>query len=133
MGRRGVAPRGYCILPFAIARALHLLALSSPAGYSSTVTPTTSAGRFPALDGLRAIAVALVMVGQAGRWIPIGSLGVAIFFVLSGFLITGLLLQEAEGTGTIRLRRFYARRALRIMPAAFVFLAVAWLVLHGTP
>lgn len=89
--------------------------------------------RFPALDGLRAIAVSLVLVGHAGHWLPIGSLGVAVFFVLSGFLITGLLLQEVHDSGTIRLGRFYVRRTLRIMPAAFTFLFVAWLILHGGP
>jgi peptidoglycan/LPS O-acetylase OafA/YrhL len=89
--------------------------------------------RFPALDGLRAIAVALVMVGHAGHWLPLGSLGVAVFFVLSGFLITGLLLKDVHDSGTIRLGRFYVRRTLRIMPAAFTFLSVAWLILRGSP
>lgn len=73
------------------------------------------------------------MVGHAGHWLPLGSLGVAVFFVLSGFLITGLLLKEVHDSGTIRLGRFYVRRSLRIMPAAFTFLFVAWLILHGSP
>jgi peptidoglycan/LPS O-acetylase OafA/YrhL len=93
----------------------------------------SSSSRYPALDGLRAIAVALVMVGHAGHWLPLGSLGVAIFFVLSGFLITGLLLKEVHHSDTIRLGRFYVRRTLRIMPAAFTFLFIAWLILHGGP
>lgn len=88
--------------------------------------------RYPALDGLRAVAVALVMVGHYAHRTEIGLLGVAIFYVLSGFLITGLLLAEYDRTGTVRLGAFYARRALRIMPAAYVFFLVAWLVLRKT-
>jgi peptidoglycan/LPS O-acetylase OafA/YrhL len=72
------------------------------------------------------------MVGHYAHRTEVGTLGVAIFYVLSGFLITGLLLAEHQRTGAIRLRAFYARRALRIMPAFYVFLAVAWLILHGT-
>lgn len=68
-------------------------------------------------DGLRAIAVMMVLVAHAGfeRLIP-GGTGVTIFFVISGFLITKLLLQEISGTGTVDLRRFYIRRFLRLGP-----------------
>ncbi|MGH8224314.1 MAG: acyltransferase family protein [Woeseiaceae bacterium] len=96
-------------------------------------TPGDEARRIPALDGLRGVAVVLVIIGHYIHWIALGSLGVAIFYVLSGFLITGLLVAEHDQRGTISLRAFYARRTLRIMPAAYVFLAVAWLVLRGTP
>ncbi len=72
----------------------------------------------PALDGLRALAVVAVMVVHAARdWLPGGWLGVDVFFVLSGFLITTLLLQEFLTTGTIKLKNFYIRRALRLLPA----------------
>jgi peptidoglycan/LPS O-acetylase OafA/YrhL len=83
-------------------------------------------GWSPALDGLRAIAVLLVMLFHYGRdaWLPGGFLGVDIFFVLSGFLITTLLLQERERSGTISLSRFYARRGLRLVPGFATFLAV---------
>jgi peptidoglycan/LPS O-acetylase OafA/YrhL len=82
-------------------------------------------GRLPGLDGLRAIAVIGVLLYHAGvRWIPGGFLGVDLFFVISGFLITSLLLATADGLGRISLRRFYARRARRLLPALAVMVAV---------
>jgi len=82
-------------------------------------------GYIPALDGLRAIAILAVMsFHYATRpFVPGGSLGVDLFFVLSGFLITTLLLQEWASSGTISLTRFYLRRGLRLLPAMLVFLA----------
>jgi peptidoglycan/LPS O-acetylase OafA/YrhL len=75
----------------------------------------------PALDGVRMIAVFLVIVFHFGiRRVP-GAHGVMIFFVLSGFLITWLMLQEQESTGTVSLRGFYRRRTLRIFPAFYAF------------
>jgi peptidoglycan/LPS O-acetylase OafA/YrhL len=82
-----------------------------------------SAGYNPALDGLRALAV-LAVLGFHMNALNGGFLGVDVFFVLSGFLITGLLLAERERTGTISLARFYVRRAFRLLPAFGVFLAV---------
>jgi peptidoglycan/LPS O-acetylase OafA/YrhL len=76
----------------------------------------------PALDGLRGIAVLLVISGHFFGW-PNPHLGVEIFFVLSGFLITTLLLQERAETGRISLRSFYRRRALRLIPALLIALA----------
>ncbi len=71
------------------------------------------------VEALRAIAVALVLIFHAGvTAVPAGFVGVDIFFVISGFLITGLLVRELESTGRIRLRDFYARRARRLLPAA---------------
>jgi peptidoglycan/LPS O-acetylase OafA/YrhL len=80
-------------------------------------------GRQPALDGLRGIAILLVVLHHAAQWPSGGFLGVDLFFVLSGFLITTLLLEESAVTGRISLRRFYARRALRLLPALAVMLA----------
>jgi peptidoglycan/LPS O-acetylase OafA/YrhL len=88
--------------------------------------------RIPSLDGLRAISIALVMLSHLIKWkhvsLPVlqayGDLGVHVFFVLSGYLITDLLLRERERTSSIDLPTFYLRRAFRIFPAAFVFLAV---------
>ena len=89
--------------------------------------------RWPALDGLRAVAVGLVMVGHYGHLSSLGSLGVETFYVISGFLITWLLLREYDATGGIVKRRFYLRRALRIFPAFYVFLVVCAVVLAATP
>jgi len=89
--------------------------------------------RIPSLDGLRAISISLVVVGHwaelryhsdvAGAF---ANLGVRIFFVISGYLITTLLLKEHSRTATIGLQEFYVRRAYRILPAAFVFMAVVF-------
>ena len=69
------------------------------------------------LQGLRAIAVLLVVIYHTGYALPGGFIGVDVFFVLSGFLIIGLLDREAERTGRIDLRGFFARRARRLLPA----------------
>ena len=72
----------------------------------------------PALDGLRAIAVCAVLIAHASYGhISGGFLGVEMFFVLSGYLITTLLLTERQQTGTLSLRHFYLRRAARLLPA----------------
>lgn len=80
----------------------------------------------PALDGLRAVAVFTVVTYHGGFSHVPGDLGVSAFFVLSGFLITRLLLQEYETTGTVSKRQFYLRRTLRIFPAYYAFLLVAF-------
>ena len=91
----------------------------------------TTPRRLPALDGIRGIAVLLVLVSHADmtgdapaiEWIArLGDFGVKIFFVLSGFLITTLLVDEHGRTGRIAIGRFVARRAFRIFPAAYVFM-----------
>ncbi|MFF5293424.1 acyltransferase family protein [Paractinoplanes globisporus] len=77
----------------------------------------------PDIEGLRAVAVLLVVAAHAG--VPLlagGYVGVDVFFVISGFLITSLLLREAERTGRISVARFYCRRAVRLLPAAAVVL-----------
>ncbi len=112
-----------------------------------------SGHRIPSLDGFRAISILMVLyghlggtrnyptatVGIFGRWLgDLGHLGVLVFFVISGFLITTLLMGEREKTGTISLKQFYWRRVLRIFPAFYALLlalAVAtllgWLHLTG--
>jgi peptidoglycan/LPS O-acetylase OafA/YrhL len=81
-----------------------------------------SAARVRGLDGLRALAVLLVFAHHInGQALPGGFIAVDLFFVLSGYLITSLLLREREAIGTVSLRSFYARRALRLYPALIVF------------
>jgi len=95
--------------------------------------------RIPSLDGLRAISILMVLYGHlvGTRNFPtaavrtfdralgdLGHLGVLVFFVISGFLITTLLVREREKTGTISLQQFYLRRALRIFPAFYVLILV---------
>jgi peptidoglycan/LPS O-acetylase OafA/YrhL len=73
------------------------------------------------IQGLRAIAVLLVIADHAGlRWLSGGFVGVDVFFVISGYLITLLLVREATAAGRVRIGQFYARRARRILPAATV-------------
>ncbi|MBI5161998.1 MAG: acyltransferase [Micrococcales bacterium] len=75
------------------------------------------------VQGLRAVAIALVVAWHAGvPFVPGGFIGVDVFFVISGFLITGLLLRELDGAGRIRLAEFWARRARRLLPAALLVL-----------
>lgn len=98
--------------------------------------------RIPSLDGLRAMAIALVVLGHlAGtRNFPLQSdyrvgfyadAGVRLFFVLSGFLITTLLLRERGAFGDVALKRFYIRRAYRILPAAYCYMLVV--IVSGYP
>jgi peptidoglycan/LPS O-acetylase OafA/YrhL len=89
---------------------------SAPSG-----RPQVSLPHFAGLDGLRGIAVVAVILYHGGvSWTPGGFLGVELFFVLSGFLITSLLLAEWTRSATIVLRSFWARRARRLLPALFV-------------
>ncbi len=88
---------------------------------------TTSTNKhLPALDGIRAIAVFVVIIYHAGvvQGVP-GDLGVTAFFVLSGFLITWLLIREYERSGTISLKEFYIGRTLRIFPAYYAFILLS--------
>lgn len=94
---------------------------------STTAEPDS---RVPALDGLRGCAVAAVVAFHV-HWLRGGWLGVDLFFVLSGYLITRLLVAEAGRTGQIDLRAFWARRARRLIPAVLVLMVVAaWLEWH---
>jgi peptidoglycan/LPS O-acetylase OafA/YrhL len=98
---------------------------------------TNEKGRnIPSLDGMRAVSIILVIVAHSAqhfiRWIRIPSrsylllahTGVSVFFVISGFLITSLLLKELQEEGMVHLRRFYLRRAFRIFPPFYVYLGV---------
>ncbi len=86
----------------------------------------------PGLDGLRAIAVGAVVAYHVDLgWAQGGLLGVGVFFTLSGYLITDLLLGQQESTGSLQLADFWLRRARRLLPALFAMLAVvaAWVTL----
>ncbi|MEY2754519.1 MAG: hypothetical protein RJB65_877, partial [Actinomycetota bacterium] len=86
-------------------------------------------GRVPSLDGIRAVAVILVLLFHARvSWMPGGYVGVSVFFTLSGFLITSLLLAERWSTGRVDIPRFYARRARRLLPASIACLAATALL-----
>jgi len=78
----------------------------------------------PDVEGLRGIAIVLVLLFHAALPIPGGFIGVDVFFVISGFLITGMLLREVMRSGTIALDRFFARRIRRLLPAALMVVAV---------
>ena len=81
--------------------------------------------RVPAIDGLRGLAVLVVVIYHFFRNVtPGGFMGVDMFFVLSGFLITSLLLRERAVTGTVNLLQFWKRRVRRIFPAAFAVLFI---------
>lgn len=88
---------------------------------------------FPALDGLRAIAVLLVAtfhIEGAHTFAALhGGVGVVIFFVLSGFLITSLLIEEERRNGVVNLRAFYIRRTFRIFPAYYIVLALYFVLI----
>ena len=92
----------------------------------------------PSLDGARAVAIVLVILSHLTTkrysipllWrVDYGNLGVRVFFVISGFLITSLLLKERQRTGAIDIGQFYLRRSFRIMPAYWVFLAIIALLI----
>ena len=77
----------------------------------------------PGLDGLRAIAVIAVLVYHAeARWLPGGFLGVEVFFVISGYLVTALLLADHERSGKVDLGGFWLRRARRLLPAVLTLI-----------
>ncbi len=88
--------------------------------------PQPAGPRSRGLDGLRALAVAAVVTYHVHpAWIPGGFLGVDLFFVISGYLITSLLAAERRRTGRLRLASFWARRARRLLPAMWAVLVVA--------
>ncbi len=101
---------------------------------------TQAQPRISALDGMRGIAILMVILDHMSsawcqnahliqpEWMKQGSRGVSVFFFLSGYLITSRLKAEYDRTGHIDLKRFYLRRFFRLMPAAWTFLAVVWIL-----
>ena len=106
------------------------------AGSQKELAASLSQKKIPSLDGLRAVAVILVILNHLNVPFAPEGRGVLTFFVLSGFLITWMMLKESEKNGDISIRNFYVRRVLRIVPAFYVFLVVqlaAQLVMRGRP
>lgn len=95
----------------------------------------TSTPKITQIQGLRALAAILVTLFHA-KWISGGFIGVDIFYVISGFLITGLLIREFDRSKTINFKEFYARRFKRLLPTSFFVLAVtalaSWILVPGT-
>src|SRR5688500_368008 len=98
----------------------------------SPVFPSLAKGKIPALNGWRAVCILLVLLHHS-KWVSggpdwyvtgLGGLGVRFFFVISGFLITLLMLREEKDTGKLDVGAFFKRRSLRILPIYYVFLGV---------
>ena len=99
---------------------------------------TKSSARLPSLDGLRALSIGLVLFAHSHPPEELqklafycGNLGVRIFFVISGFIITWLLLEEEKSSGAVSLKNFYIRRTARIFPAYYAYLAAVFLLDHA--
>ncbi|MBC3886155.1 acyltransferase family protein [Undibacterium griseum] len=91
-----------------------------------------NSSRLQALDGLRAVSILLVLISHAwlGHIVP-GGLGVTIFFFISGFIITRLMIREWDKNGVMNIKKFYLRRFFRLLPALLVFVAIALLVMYA--
>jgi peptidoglycan/LPS O-acetylase OafA/YrhL len=92
-----------------------------------TSTPGVLTRFRPDIEGLRALAVLLVVLDHLDLWPAGGFVGVDVFFTISGFLITGLVVDEIARTGRFSIRNFYVRRARRILPASVTVLFLTWL------
>jgi peptidoglycan/LPS O-acetylase OafA/YrhL len=101
------------------------------------IAPKLEGKHIPSLDGIRGLAFGTVFLAHAGASLVPGGFGVTTFFFLSGYLITALLRNELARTGTVSLRSFYARRAIRILPPMYTAMLVAvlcdWTSFHGDP
>jgi peptidoglycan/LPS O-acetylase OafA/YrhL len=108
-------------------------AAATLAGHASTEADskppeTRKRSRRPDIQGLRAVAVLMVVAFHAGLPVPGGFVGVDVFFVISGFVITGMLLREQQAMGRIRFGQFYLRRFKRLIPALALMVAVTMII-----
>src|SRR5215207_1604285 len=112
-----------------------MLMRGNAGGGASPIAAVSRLGYRPELDGIRGVAILLVMLVHMHNRPRGGFIGVDVFFTLSGFLITTLLLEEWHARGTISLRHFYARRSLRLFPAVVVLLVAycAFALASGGP
>ncbi|HJQ41654.1 MAG TPA: acyltransferase family protein, partial [Jatrophihabitantaceae bacterium] len=123
--RAGIEPFIVMLAAVAVVAAVEWVKARPPA---VAPEPEFRLGHRPSLDGLRGVAILLVVATHTFAWllpektspVPGGIVGVDLFFVLSGFLITALLLQERKREGRVSFRGFYRRRALRLLPALWV-------------
>ncbi len=106
-----------------IAESTPVPAIGGPAATPTEADGPASSFR-PDIEGLRGVAILLVVLFHAGLPVPGGFIGVDVFFVISGFLITGLLVREYERSGRVSLGNFYARRIRRMLPAGALVLTV---------
>src|SRR3954451_1760632 len=126
--RRPSWREGRCCAVTASGRARALIA-GGRSRRAARDTGATGRGYRPALDGVRAVAVLAVIAYHVSDKKPSGGfLGVDVFFVLSGYLITSLLLEERAARGSMRLAGFWARRARRLLPAVLLLVAVCAVV-----
>ena len=106
-------------------RGTHAAAARAKPGRRRAAPAQVASGRRADIEGLRAVAVLGVLAFHAGLpWLPGGYVGVDVFFVISGYLITGLVTTELQETGRVSFARFYARRVKRLLPAAALVLVV---------
>ena len=89
----------------------------------------SAVGKIPSLNGIRALSVLVVVVSHCGfgHIVP-GGFGVTVFFLLSGYLITTLFVEEYKTTSTVKIPHFYARRAIRLYPAMLITIMAAYLL-----
>jgi peptidoglycan/LPS O-acetylase OafA/YrhL len=114
-----------------VSAAVSALAGAEPAEASTrSARPRGRLAHIPAFDGIRAVALIAMLLFHGGiSWMPGGALGVDVFFVLSGFLITALLVREYDRNGRISLKQFYIRRVRRLLPAivvVLIFVGIVW-------
>lgn len=106
--------------------------ITNPPPSGAKFTAPALPERIPSLNGLRAVSILLVLGGHLSQGIPahLGNFGVRVFFMISGFLITTLLLKEQQQRGGISLKNFYMRRILRIFPAFYAYMGVVFVLAY---